>query len=49
MNLLSILLLIFIVLWIVAAVIHLIRHGGCGCGGKDNCSGSCGSCGRCCK
>lgn len=50
MNLLSILLLVFIVLWIAAAVIHLIRHGGSGCcGGKNACSGSCADCGHRCK
>ena len=46
MNFLSWLLVALIALWLVAAVVHILRHrGGCSCGG--NSGGCCGDCARC--
>ena len=57
MDLLSILLLVLVALWFVLAVVYMVRHRGCGCGGACGCrrgngcaGGACGRCGRCdCK
>lgn len=46
MNFASYLLLGLVLVWLVAAVVHIVRHrGGC-CGGSDSCgcSGNCANC-----
>ena len=47
MDILSWVLLGLIVGWIVAAVLHLVRHGSCSCG-SNSCT-SCSTCTQCKK
>jgi hypothetical protein len=48
MDFLSIILVALVILWVIAAVIYLIRHRGTGCCGTGSgCSGCCAKCGGC--
>jgi hypothetical protein len=49
MNIQSIVLLALIMIWLVAALMRIVRKGMCGCGGGCDCSQNCcKSCGRDC-
>lgn len=47
MDPLSIILVALVVLWAVAAVVHLVRHRGSGCCGGSSHKGCCGDCSHC--
>ena len=49
MDILSIILLMLILLWIIAAVLYLLRHRGSPCcgAGTDPCRGPCSQCSHC--
>jgi hypothetical protein len=50
MDILSIILVALVVLWVIAAVIYLIRHRDTGCCGTGNsCTGSCAACSCRCR
>lgn len=49
MNAQSYLLLGLVIVWALGAVIHILRHGSCGCGSKSGCSGCSGGCKGCHK
>lgn len=44
MNALSYILLGLVLLWSLFSVIHILRHGSCGCSGKKSCGKSCSGC-----
>lgn len=47
MDILSFVLLGLIIVWAIAAILYLVRHGTCGCGSTGLDSTSCSSCNTC--
>ena len=49
MDLPSMILLGLVLLWALAAIRYVTRHGACGCGAKSGCTGCSGGCKGCHK
>ena len=49
MDLASMILLGMVLMWAVAAIRYVIRHGACGCGRSHGCPGGCKGCSGSCR